>query len=280
MPMNRFVLRRLAHLDSEARALEDRGQHAPAIELWEEVCRLAGETLGNSHSWRISRLLDLAASYRRHSDAHKAQTTYREVIERSRLRHGQGKHESPTDLARGLNGLGVLYCEIGKQTSAITLFEEALTVSRQRLSEANPGHAAILSNLASAHHASGYYRRAEACYLEALVLHEQSPTPRLLEQARCRLDLAELAADEGSVEKSERQVEKALSLYRTIYGHYDPILASALLRIASLYRRICREIQAVDLYEEAIEILQCAVPAKEGTIAHCLDQLSDLRQHS
>jgi len=275
--MNRFILRRLVHLDARARQLEERDLHQQAASLREEVCELGGDHLGGDHPWRVSRLFELAASYRRSGELARAEALYRDVIRRLSARGDDGDHLH--DLARALNSLGVLYCETDRHQRAIGSFERGLAISRDRLvGSDDPGLAAILQNLGSAHHALEHHRRAEICYLEALAIHQRLGDATLLEQAHGRCDLAELAADRGRLDVSDSQAGKASTLYRNALQRRDTHLAESLIRLAHLYRRIGRPGRAAELFEEAAEILQRAGNVHERDLAHCLDQLSELHR--
>lgn len=281
--MNRFLLRRIVALDAKAQLLEARDLHEQAVSVREEVCRLVHDHLGANHLWRLSRLLGLASSCRRCGDIRRAETLYRDTIRRLSKRQddaasGAGAQDPRNDLARGLNALGVLYCETERQTHAIGLFERALAISADRSSA--PARAAILSNLAGAHHALGHYDRAEARYLEVLGIHEREGDETLLEQAHCLCDLAELAADAQRFDHSTSQARQALAVCRRTAGSPDPEFAEALIRLACLHRRLRRLAPAVALFEEAVVILQHTGASHEHELARCLDQLSELRQVS
>lgn len=270
--MNRFVLRRIVQLESQAREFEEQKCYESAVRLREEVCQLVGDHLGESHPWRTSRLLDLAASCRRADDTGRAEAVYRDMIRLVSERHG----DDHLDVARGLNALGVLYCETRRHESAIGLFDRALSISREHLPPDDPGLAAVLNNMACAHHALGHHRQAESCYREALMIYEQRGTVASLEEADCRRDLAELAADEGRNEDCESLIKEALATYRVVLRDRDPSLAGVLVRLAHVYRRIGRSSPAITLLEEAVEIFQEAGATQECQLAQCLDQLSEM----
>lgn len=274
--MNRFVLRRIVELDARAQQLEDRELHSQAVSLREEVCRLVHDHLGANHLWRLSRLLGLAATCRRSGDLRRAEALYEDAIRRLDERQDDTDRSPPHDLARGLNALGVLYCETERHARAVGLFERALAISQDP--PAAPARAAILSNLAGAHHALGHFDKAEACYLGALKIHQQAGEETLLEQAHCHCDLAELAADAERHGDSERRATEALALCRGANAGSDPSVAEALVRLARVYRRLGRPAQAVALLEETVEILQQAGSSHEQELARCLDQMSELRQ--
>jgi len=272
--MNRLILRRIVQLDSQARQLESDDLDEQAVELREEVCQLVQDHLGENHPWRVSRLFELAATCRRSGDVIRAEEIYRDLIRRLEERQG----EEPLDFARSLNALGVLYCETDHHQGAIHLFDRALEISRQQLSSSDPGLAAILNNLAGAQHALCQYRQAERSYLEALGFYEEAGIVALAEQAHCQCDLAELAADEERTEECKARAQNALRLYRSAHSESDPLLARALIRLAHLYRRVQCIHQAIDLFEEAAQILQGAGETRENELAYCLDRLSEIQQ--
>lgn len=276
--MNRFVLRRIINLDARAKELEELERYEQAVPVREEVCRLLHDHLGANHLWRISRLLDLASSCRRSGDVRRAENLYEDAIRRLSERDDDPDSDPRHDLARGLNALGVIYCETERHAQGIELFERAIAISGDRA--AVPARTALLSNLASAHHALGHFGRAEACYLEALTMYEQAGEETLLEQAHCRCELAELALDAGRYDDSESQAHEALVLYRSALACHDPTLAESLARLGCLYRRLRRPAQAISLLEEAVVILQQNGQAHERQLALCLDQMSELRQTS
>lgn len=273
--MNQLIQRRIVQLLAQARQLEAEDCHEEAVNLREEICQLAHDHLGEDHPFRTDRLIELAAAYRRSRKLDRAEEIYLGLI----ARLDESIERESLALARSLNALGVLYCETARHAQATYLFERALNISRRQLPGGDPGFAAILNNLAGAHHVLRQFSEAECRYQEALVEYEREGSGALEEQADCLRDLAELAAESGQAEVCDRRLQRALNLYRGLHLFPESKRGEALVRLARLAHRIERTSQAVELLEEAAAIFQRAGEEQADGLAFCLDQLSELHRN-
>lgn len=285
--MNRFVQRRLTWLDARAGELDARGEHHRSCESREELCAQIRQNLGEDHPWFAENLLRLAASYRAVGQIKAADQTLRRAIrclEREGLEEevkfwdpeskfpGQG-HDRRAELAQALNTLGVLCCEQNRPDQALRLLHRALALSQRILDHGDLRLATLHNNLGSAYHTLEDLELARGHYLEAL--RKLDLAGAALERAYCLCDLAELLIDLDDPTALSHAGE-ALGLFRRLQASDPPALAQSLMRVAGLFSRQDGPEMAIELLEEAVDLLRDD-PEQQHRLAQCLDLLGHLR---
>ena len=269
--MNRFILRRITHLDSRARDLDRQAETQEALETRRELCTLAREHLSEEHPWLIDRWLELAETHRQLGHLDQAERIYEGVLDTL----GRDPRPDPSRIAAIQNTFGVFLCQTRQPRLAVDHFRDALG----QLAGLPPSRsivATLHNNLASALHSCGERGAARTHYLEALHLFE--PSSPSLAQAHCHCDLAELLAEEEDEEDEEEalaEIERARQLFEELLVPESVDRATAFLRIADLYGRLARFELARPLLESASEVFSRSGEHPER-LSQCLSILSQL----
>ncbi len=268
--MNRFILRRITHLDSRARDLDRQAATQQALETRRELCALAREHLSDGHPWMIDRWLELADTHRQLEHFDQAEQIYVEVLQNLERQSRPDRSR----IAAVRNTFGVLLCETRKPGIAADHFRAALELLADR--PASRSAATLHNNLASALHSCGDRSAARFHYLEALRLFE--PGSPSLDEAHCLCDLAELLTEEEEEEEETEAltlIERARQLFEELLAPETAARATAFLRLADLYGRLARFELARPLLEAASEALSRSGEHPER-LSECLSILSQL----
>ena len=161
-------------------------------------------------------------------------------------------------------------------TYLISLSERCLSETRERLGEAHPDIAKILSNLAYANWLKERYSDAEMLYLKALELNKQLLGEEHPVVASNLNDLAYLYESEGRYLEAEPLYAKALSLNQRLLGEEHPSTASTLSNLAGLYAVQGRYAEAEILYTQALELNEQVLGEDHPIVASILNYLATL----
>ena len=274
--MNRFTLRRLTWLDSRANELEEAGQRDEALELREKHCQELARRLGPGHPAHLEGLQRLAKCHSNAGRTADAENVYRLAIDHFEIKAaGASLDTEYAGLgAQVLNDLAVLLCSQQRPQDAQPLLGRALELSARYLPTATPALPRVHSNLGNTLLALHQYEAARDQYEQALSLLERRPPSADL--VHCLTDLTECLIeleDPDSLAALDRATNQA---HRTLTNEASE-LAQILIRLASLAERAQHHALAIDLLEEAAEIVS-GHPEHANLLVHCLKLLSFLQK--
>lgn len=273
--MNRFLNGWIEQLDRQAQALTEQGDHPQAAALRRRLCDGIGRHLGEDAPQLIGYLESLGNSLRRADDLETAEDVFRRRLRLILECHGR-QHLS---FARGINQLGVLYCEMGRYRRAVSIYRRLLAGLENWGEVDDAQRAALHHNLANAHQALRQWPQAVQHYEASCALIEHHGPS--VEHAQCLCDLAEsLATDQPA--RAHRLLVEGLDEVRSVFIQAPTDLARALIRISGSYFRIHHLAMADQLLQESMALLEAA-PREPGELRHCrglLDRVRTLRQSS
>ncbi len=142
--------------------------------------------------------------------------------------------ESPrAQLARSLNGLGIVCGATGRDTEAEAYLRRALQI-REELQGAGPAFAVALSlhSLSSLLIDRGNFDEAEPLLRRSLALYEKTLGPDDLETAGCLRVCARMARLRGRFEEADTLARRAIAVIEKRWGHNHPQVAHNLQELA------------------------------------------------
>lgn len=274
--MNRFTLRRLTWLEARASKLEEATQYEEALSVREQHCQELARHFVADHPAHLEGLQRLAVCQRNAGRPADAEKTYRTAINQVEEleKEPDWDSESAALAARLLNGLGVLLCSQRRPDQALDPLRHALELSSSCLPSNSPALPRVHSNLASALYTLGRYESAKDHYQQALALLRDLPPSAdrvhgLADLAECLVELDDPSF--GVV------LEETLEQARTHLADEAGELARVLFRLANLAERTRQRSTAIDLLEEAVEVVG-AEPKHASLQSHCLDLLGVLQK--
>lgn len=161
-------------------------------------------------------------------------------------------------------------------TQLIALSERCLSETRERLGEAHPDVAKILSNLAYANWLKERYSEAELLYLKALELNRQLLGEEHPIIASSLNDLACLYEAQGRYSEAEPLYQTALSLNQRLLGDEHPSIASSLSNLAGFYAIQGNIYEAEALYRQALKLNEKLLGGDHPIVASTLNYLANL----
>jgi tetratricopeptide (TPR) repeat protein len=150
--------------------LNDKGDYARALPLYEQALEIRQTVLGENHPDTASSLNNLAMLYYSEGDYARALPLFEQALAIRQTVSGENHPET----ASSLNNLAELYRSQGDDASALPLYEQALKIKQTVLGENHPDTAISLNNLARLHESQGDYARALPLYEQALKIFQQA----------------------------------------------------------------------------------------------------------
>ncbi len=273
--MNRFLQGWIEQLESQADSLVTQGDSRQAADLRRQLCDGIVRHLGEDAPLLIGHLESLGNSLRRADELEAAERVFRRRLRLVGKHHGHQR----LSFARGVNQLGVLYCEMGRYRRAVSLYRRLLAGLEDWQEVDDAQRAALHHNLANAYQALRQRPQAVKHYEAASALLEHHGPSA--EHAQCLCDMAESLAPDQPTRARQLLVE-GLGEVRSVFVQAPTDLARALIRIAGSYFRMHHLAMADRLLQEAIVLLESA-PREPGELRHCrglLDRVRTLRESS
>lgn len=268
--MNRFLNGWIEQLESQAETLAAQGHHQQAADVRRRLCDGMMRHLGEAAPPLMDAMEALATDLRLAGALNAAETVYRRRLRLILRNHGP-QHRA---FARGLNQLGVLYCEMGRYRRAVGLYRRLFDGLKTWEAIDAPSRAALHHNLANAYQALGRHHPAQEHYTSACGLM-QGLGPSL-EHALCLCDLAESVAMDRPG-RAQGLLAEALVEVRQVLAKTPADLARTLIRIAGSYFRLHQGAMADELLQESIVLLESA-PREPGELRHCRGLLRKVRE--
>ncbi len=156
--------------------------------------------------------------------------------------------------ATHLMNQGLELSRAGRYEDAEPLYQEALSIQRERLGDRHPDVAFSLNNLAVLYIEQGRYGESEPLMQEALSIQRERFGDRHPDVATSLTNLAVLYDVQGQYVESEPLYQEALSIQRERLGDRHPGVAISLNNLAGLYIEQGRYGESEPLYQEALSI--------------------------
>ena len=176
----------------------------------------------------------------------------------------QAKDVPAADLARALTDLGTILHSRGNYEQARSVLEQAVAAIDSHIDQLSLKLAAPLQMLGSVQLALGRPDLAEAAWRRRLALCEtDSGDSADLRRGSAVSDLALLTARAGQHAQAERMLLEALDLRKNADHKPSIGTATALQRLANVYRDSARPLEANATYERALALM-AQIPASAG----------------
>ena len=147
----------------------------------------------------------------------------------------------------------------GHYTKAEPMYEKALMIRRDVLSDSHLSTALSLNNLAMLYKSQSRMDRAEPLFLQALTTHRNLLPEKHPDIAISLNNLAALYEVQHRETEAEPLYKEALAIRRAALPEKHPDIALSLNNLAALYRSLNQPAQAEPLFREAVSILLIAL---------------------
>ncbi len=293
MPLeDRVAYRSLHALDEQAETLLSQGKYAQAQPLFEKALEIRRRLLTDEHPDTATACGNLAANLNALGKYAQAQPLFEKAMEvhrrlltdehpntasaynnlarssaprgstprpsrSTRRRWRSTADSSPTTTPaprHAFNGLAFILNIQGKYAQAQPLFEKALEINRQLLTDDHPHTAIAYHNLAFNLNAQGKYALAQPLYEKALEIDRRLLTDNHPSTAHAYNNLAINLNDQGKYAAAQPLFEKALDVRRRLLTDNHPDTASSYGNLAANLHEQGKYAQAQPLYEKALEI--------------------------
>lgn len=194
----------------------------------------------------------------------------RPIAQKSPLDFGQ-----PPEV-RHLNAKVSRLIDSGHYSDALSLAEDALTLSEEKLGADHPGMLQSLDNLARIHGVSYRFQDAETLYIKALRLIERSIGVDDISVAGVLNNLGVLYTRQQRYSEASSFLERSLRIRETLLDPNDPAIGVGLNNLAALYKDQGDYAAAEKLYKKALVIRQRALGLEHIDTALSLNNLADL----
>lgn len=154
------------------------------------------------------------------------------------------------------------------------LFQRALCIREQVLTEQHPDTAQTLSDLAYLHHHQDKFEDAMHFLQRSLIIRQQVLGMEHPDTATSLNALALLYRDQGKYEEAEPFFQRALAIRKQIFGTDHPQTAHSLNNLAWLYRNLRKYHEAEPLYEQSHTIRERILGVDHPDTASSLNGLA------
>jgi tetratricopeptide (TPR) repeat protein len=246
------------------RLREAREAYQHAAELHEQFVNELPEDAGNKVAL-ANTLLNQAAVVADVEEAESLERLYKRVVELYRAASNSAPKNRwyKAELALGLEAQGVYFLSIGRNTQALSLIQESLTIRQELLGPGNRSRperylARNYAHLGRAQAAAGQMGQAERSYREGMKLLEQlvkdSPwTPfHRLDLAETMTSLADLLDNCHRQAEAEKIRRSAVSHYETLITNF-PEQVHNFVALANVLWEFGRYTEAIGLFRKALQ---------------------------
>jgi CHAT domain-containing protein len=178
------------------------------------------------------------------------------------------------DYAASLNGLAILYRQMGQYEKAEQLYLESIAIREKALGTKHPDYAVSLINLAVLYRNMGQYEKVEPLYLESKAILEKNLGREHPSYAGNLHNLAVLYWNMGQYEKAEPLYLESKAIREKALGRKHPDYAASLLNLAVMYRDMGQYEKAEPLYLESKDIQEKALGREHTDYAASLINLA------
>jgi serine/threonine-protein kinase len=158
------------------------------------------------------------------------------------------------EVTKGLNALGLLRRDQGRDSEAQALFEESLRIRRRQLGSGHLEVAMTLANLARIMQKTGRYEEAERIQREALAIRRRRHGKMHVDVAMSEYNLAQLLAVMGSEAEARALHERSLTTRELLLHEAHPDVARSLVALGKLHLALGQHREAERWLREHLEL--------------------------
>ena len=231
---------------NEGLSAYQRGDLNGAVQLWEQAMGVLEREIGESHTYTITSMNNLAISYRDLGQYDKEQPLREKVLQLHRAKLGED-HQSTIN---SMESLATNYLALGQYDKALALREKALQLRRAKLGEDHLSTLDTMNNLAIAYVNLGQYDKALALNEQTLQLRRA----KLGEDHPSTLhSMHNLAANYLFLDQHDKALalnEQTLQLQRAKLGEDHQVTLAAMGNLALTYSALGQYDKALVIQEQ------------------------------
>jgi tetratricopeptide (TPR) repeat protein len=163
--------------------------------------------------------------------------------------------------------LGWIKKDQGKNTEAITYYENSLEIFQKTLPENHPYLASSYNNIGLVYSNMGEYSKALSFHEKDLEISRKTLPENHPHLATSYNNIGLVYRDMGEYSKALSYLEKALEIYQKTLPANHPLLATSYNNIGGVYYNMDKYSKALSYYEKALEILQKTLPENHPNLA-------------
>ena len=220
----------------------------------------------------LSSLLDSANLAKKANDPRKALALMEQCLPLANELYGSESRST----AASLNGLGLLYLELGQYGQALPLLKQALAIHEKVLGPNHFDIANSLTNLAGVYYQVGQYDQALPLLKRSLAINEKTLGPGNKSTAASLNFLGLLYIQLGQYDQALPMHQRALAINEKTLGPDHPNIANTLNALAGLFKILGQYDQALPLQQRALAINEKALGPDHYITANTLQNLADL----
>ena len=255
----------------EAGVLNDIGQTFVELGRYDDATPLLERALqlrrdANARGTAMAESLDSLATLRRWQGAFKES----EQLYDQALAAARADSSAPLDqVIEIMHGLGLSHSQRGDETTALSTFDQAMTLARHG-GASERVRAELLSSSGISHRRLGHPAQAEAAYREALEIQRRLLGPQHPEVGTLLNNLGTVMNVTNRYAEAESIHREALSVRERALGAEHPYVANSLLNLAVSVEGRGNPTAALPLYQRAATIVRGALGADHVRLAQVL----------
>jgi CHAT domain-containing protein/Tfp pilus assembly protein PilF len=219
----------LLNVSSNYRELGDLGSAEPPCRQAVEIMKAAFPEQHVLHAVYGNALHRLAGLYRDMDDTNRAEPLLRQAVEI----HKRILGTDDLRYGKAVADLATLYARIDKPDRAEPLYQEAARILKDKLGEAHPDFAVLLSNYGMfCKQNLRDYARAEGLYKESLQIRARALGKEHPDYTDSLNNLGGLYNDQGDFRRAQRLLEEALEIRLRVLGEKHPDYALSLSNLS------------------------------------------------
>jgi serine/threonine protein kinase/tetratricopeptide (TPR) repeat protein len=240
------------------------GRYSDAAPLLERALSLRKGSSG-SGAMEIAESLESLATLRRW----QGQFADTERLYKEALTIARSGAADPDRVVQILHGLGQCFSQRGDEKTALTIFDEAMTLARERGASERP-RSELLASSGISHRRLGNPAQAEANYRQALEIQRRLLGPEHAEVGTLLNNLGVVLNATGRYVEAESVYREALKIRQVALGPAHPLVANSMLNLAISAEHRADPASALMLYKQAADIVRGSLGGDHPRLAAIL----------
>lgn len=177
------------------------------------------------------------------------------------------------DIARSLNNIGYLLCEMGEYIKADSILNIALTINLDHLPENDPEFAKVYGGLAWIWNLRGDYDKADTLYRKAIDIQLANNNPNVGVNYN---NLALLMHEMNRYDEAEVFFQESLEILQEAYGDVHPEVATTLYNYGQLQRDMDHVDEAIEIHRKVLKLDRLLYGDEHPNVAYSLNGLASM----
>ncbi len=247
----------------------NRGKREHAVVLTRQALAMAMRLFGERNPTTQDALQKLGVALMTANQYEEAESVSRKNVELSRQLYG----ENHAKFASGLTSLAEVLSSTEKYAEAEKITEQALAIAQKIYDQPNGQLLYILTALGKSRYFQYKFTQAQAVYEQVLTIQTtlSKSDPAII---RSLFMLDALANKQHHYDQSEAFLQQALEKAKEIYGPAHPQAAEVMIRLAVLWIKTGRYIEAQAILQDALKIAQSSSEDQDTLVGLTLSRLA------